>query len=56
MSNFENAIKAAPDDERCIRCEHRIGLDDIGYCELWECSYEPINPGNIGGYKPNENS
>lgn len=35
------AIKAAPNDRNCDNCTHRVGLDNISYCECWECNFEP---------------
>jgi hypothetical protein len=42
------AIKAAPNDRNCDNCIHKIGLDDINYCECWDCELEPKEKKNAG--------
>lgn len=36
----DKAIKTAKNRE-CNTCSHKIDVDQMKYCELWVCDYEP---------------
>ena len=46
MSNYDKAIKAVHNDRDCENCIHKAGIDDISYCECWDCEFEPKEEGH----------
>ena len=46
MPDYDKAIKASPKDRDCDNCIHKVGLDDISYCECWDCEFEPKENNN----------